>query len=123
MIHFYSESLMSQAYPTISGVAVNLYDASMGFITDSNEFFHNGMFQIQIGLFNSDGNGLITLQQSADGTMWDNLRNSLDIEIASNNSKTFEDTFFTGRYVRILWSPTTLTTGDIKIIVTKKASN
>ena len=111
---------MVQSYPTVSGTILYNYDASVGFISDTEEFNFKGVFQIQVGLSNSNGSGFITVQQSSDGLMWDNFRISTDYELFQNSSVTFEDTFFSGRYFRILWSPQTLTSGTIKAIVTKK---
>lgn len=89
--------------------------------TDVLEMNHSGKFQIQVGLFNSDGEVEVTLQQSSDTIMWDDMRNASSVTIAQNGSVTFEDDFFTGRYIRIQVTPTSLTNGDIKIILTEKA--
>jgi hypothetical protein len=113
---------MVQSYPTVSTIPLNgTYNASIGFISDTEEFNFKGVFQIQIALIGTNDGGIVNVQQSGDGIFWDNFRTTNDYALASNSSVTFEDYFFSGRYFRILWSPNVgTTTGFIKAIVTKK---
>lgn len=111
-----------QYYFEVGGVNLDgTFNFTAPIQTDVLEMNHSGNFQIQIGLFNSDGEVEVTLQQSSDNIMWDDMRNASAKTILQDNSITFEDSFFTGRYIRIKVAPTTLTTGDIKIILTEKA--
>lgn len=89
-------------------------------ITDSVEVQHSRVWNIQIGLFNSNGRCDVTLQQSSDNVMWDDMNNATTVRLNQNDSLTFEDSYITGRYIRIIITPTTLTNGNIKAILTEK---
>jgi hypothetical protein len=96
------------------------YPITTDIITDSIGIAHSKTWQIQAGLFSSDGRVEITLQQSSDNVMWDDMRNSTEVTILEDDSITFEDSFFSGRYLRIKVEPKTLSNGLIKIILTEK---
>ena len=89
--------------------------------TDFLEMVHGGNFQIQIGLFNSDGRANVTIQQSSDTIMWDDMRNASSVRLRRDDSLTFEDFYFTGRYIRVIVEPVSLNSGEIKMILTEKA--
>ncbi len=89
--------------------------------TDVLEMNHGGNFQIQIGLFNSDGRVNVTIQQSSDAIMWDDMRNATSVRLRRDDSLTFEDFYFTGRYIRVIVEPVSLNSGEIKMILTEKA--
>ena len=88
--------------------------------TDSVEVDHSKTFQIQLCLFDSDGDCTVTIQQSSDNQMWDDLMNASGIIIPQNDSVTFEDHYFSGRYLRLKVDLGTLTVGKLKTILTEK---
>lgn len=95
------------------------FSATAPFTTDAFEINHDKVWQVQIGLSGTDADGVVTLEQSADGTFWDSLPNAVAVVVPSNDSVTFEDHFFSGRYFRVVYGGGP-TTGTISIILTEK---
>lgn len=91
--------------------------AAGNFTTESIEVSHGDTWQIQAGALNG-ASGTITLQQSADGTFWDDLPNSTAIPVPLNDSVTFESWYISGRYVRAIYTETTA--GNLSLILTTK---
>lgn len=92
--------------------------AAGSFTSEQIEINHGSVWQIQAGASNG-ASGNITLQQSADGIFWDDLPNATVAPVPLNDSVTFEDSFFSGRYVRIVYTETTA--GNLSIILTEKS--
>ncbi len=88
------------------------------FTSEEIEVNHDSVWQIQAGASNG-ASGSITLQQSADGIFWDDLINATAVPVPLNDSVTFEDSFFSGRYIRVIYSETT--PGDLSLILTEKS--
>ena len=98
---------LKQFYLKVSDVDVDgTFPATAPFTTDSFEINHDSIWQVQIGLTGTDADAVVTLEQSADG-------------VPSNDSVTFEDSFFSGRYFRLVYGGGP-TTGTISIILTEK---
>ena len=88
------------------------------FTSEEIEFNHEGVWQIQAGA-SSGASGTITLQQSADGSFWDDLPNATAVPVPLNDSVTFEDDFLSGRYIRAIYAETTA--GNLSLILTQKS--
>jgi len=91
--------------------------AAGNFTTEEIEVTHGGTFQVQIGASNG-ASGTVTLQQSADNVFWDDLADSTDVVVPLNDSHTFERHYFSGRYIRAVYTETTA--GNISLILTNK---
>ena len=112
---------LKQWYLEVGQVNVDgTFAANAPFTTDSFEINHDSVWQVQLGLNGTDADGIVTLEQSADGTFWDSLPNAVAVVIPSNDSVTFEDSFFSGRYFRVVYGGGP-TTGTISIILTEKS--
>jgi hypothetical protein len=112
---------LKQWYLEVGQVNVDgTFAATAPFTTDSFEINHDSVWQVQLGLAGTDVDGIVTLEQSADGTFWDSLPNAVAVAIPSNDSVTFEDHFFSGRYFRVVYGGGP-TTGTISIILTEKS--
>ena len=111
---------LKQWYLEVLTVSVDgTFSATTPFTTDAIEINHDTVWQVQIGLSGTDADGVVTLEQSADGTFWDSLPNAVAVVVPSNDSVTFEDHFFSGRYFRVVYGGGP-TTGTISIILTEK---
>ena len=111
---------LKQFYQQVAGVDVDgTFPATAPFTTDSFEINHDSIWQVQIGLTGTDVDAVVTLEQSADGIFWDSLQNAVAVDVPSNDSVTFEDSFFSGRYFRLVYGGGP-TTGIISIILTEK---
>jgi len=112
---------LKQWYLEVGQVNVDgTFSATAPFTTDSFEINHDSVWQVQIGLSGTDADAVVTLEQSADGTFWDSLQNAVAVDVPSNDSVTFEDHFFSGRYFRVVYGAGP-TTGTISIILTEKS--
>ena len=111
---------LKQFYLEVSDVNVDgTYSAVGSFTTDSFEINHGTIWQVQIGLTGTDAVAVVTLEQSADNVFWDSLPNAVAINVPSNDSVTFEDAFFSGRYFRLVYGGGP-TSGTISVILTEK---
>ena len=101
-----------------TGSPINGAFAAGSFTSEQIEINHDSVWQIQAGSSNG-AEGQITLQQSADGVFWDNLQNAETIEVPLDDSVTFEDSFFSGRYIRVIYLEVTV--GNLSLILTEKS--
>ena len=72
-----------------------------------------------LGMHKGGASGTITLQQSADGSFWDDLPNATAVPVPLNDSVTLEDDFLSGRYIRAIYAETTA--GNLSLILTQKS--
>ncbi len=92
--------------------------AAGSFVSQSLEINHESVWQIQAGASNG-ASGTITIQQSADSIFWDDLPNATGVSVPLDDSVTFEDSYFSGRYVRVIY--TEVTAGNLSLILTEKS--
>lgn len=113
-------SNLSQFYflDEATGDPINGTFAAGSFTTEAIEANHGGTWQVQAGASNG-ASGSITLQQSADGTFWDDLPNSTGVAVPLDDSVTFESDFISGRYLRAVYTETTA--GNLSLILTEKS--
>lgn len=111
---------LKQFYLKVLEVEIDgAFSATAPFTTDAIEINHDSIWQVQIGLAGTDADAVVTLEQSADGNFWDSLQNGVAVDVPSNDSVTFEDSYFSGRYLRLVYGGGP-TTGTISIILTEK---
>jgi hypothetical protein len=92
--------------------------AAGSFTTEEVSVSHGDTWQIQACASNG-ASGTITLQQSADGTCWDDLPNSTDIDVPLDDSVTFESWYLSGLFVRAVYTETTA--GNLSLTLTTKS--
>ena len=106
----------------IQGVELNNFPLSnIQLTTDTIKFTHSRTWNLQISTIGANGRVELTLQQSPDSLYWDDLANATEVRLEANQSISFEDTYFSGLYFRIIIRPTTLSSGNIKAILTQKS--
>jgi hypothetical protein len=108
---------LKQFYLEVGGQNIDGTYPIGNFTTDSIEICHSKFWQLQFSLVGNNADSTVTVQQSADGTAWDDLANTTNIPISS--SVTVESNYFSGRYMRVVHNSTS-TGGNIKIILTQK---
>jgi len=118
-------SCKTQFFLQVGPDNVENYDATAPFTTDgiskegNASVSKSGPYQIQAILTGSDGPAKFTVQQSSNGVNWDTVIDGADIVIPSNDSHTFEDTVFTGAYLRVLYDNDANTSGTVTFILTQ----
>jgi len=109
-----------QWFLEVLGVNVDgSFSAVNNFNTDALPISHEGVWQLQTVLSGSNGNCTITIQQSADGTNWDSIVNGVNVIVPSNDSVTLEGLFFSGRFMRVVFTSGS-TAGTVSMILTQK---
>ena len=116
-----SEIYLVQYLFEVGGVDFINFSAINDITTDSKEMNHSKTYQIQVSLLGTDGDGTIFIEQSADDTNFDDMNmTKKDFGVLSNNSFTFENTYFSGRYIRVRYVSGS-NTGSVKILLTTKS--
>ena len=109
--------------PTIEGVPMGTWDASVGFITDFIEFPESTPWSVQIegwaGII-SEGLPIITIfcsnVQDGEYVNYDLLSTSVDIRVSAN--RVIYDSMFAPRFMKIRYASVG-TTGTFKLTISK----
>lgn len=98
----------------VSGTAVNGYTAVGNFTSDSIEMVGSHDWSVSISESGTDGTPTYTIQCSNDNSKWYDYTGASAIALADS----FEDHYFSYRYIRLSWTATGVTVGTISAYIT-----
>ena len=109
---------VKQYFLNIANAPINNIPANVSFTSDVAEISTAKVWQIQSFLIGSDSSAKITIQQSSNGVNWDDLPNATDIVVPQNDSVTIQGSYFSGRYMRVIYNHETISIGSFSTILT-----